>query len=210
MIAAALAGSVVVPLAGAQPAAAADCLTSVPTYVWEPNTTGNMAAPRVLHKYMDWGPQIVTTDTLIDTLYTANLPTTSDPDTTGQIAKYSTGPWAQLDPEVRAGIVGTITADAGPRLADPDPSVRPYFTTPPDETGEVEAVDPAEEPAQTPSNTVTGKFTLGNGQPAAGLRVTLTANDLGDGATGQTQVPFPGMATTASISSGKADVFYSK
>ncbi|MFD7608488.1 hypothetical protein ACFWAN_50525 [Streptomyces mirabilis] len=77
MIAAALAGSVAVPLAGAQPAAAADCLTSVPTYVWEPNTTGNIAEPRVLHKYMDWGPQSGTTDTLIDILYTANLPTTS-------------------------------------------------------------------------------------------------------------------------------------
>ncbi|MCT9113899.1 hypothetical protein ACFWD7_49670 [Streptomyces mirabilis] len=123
--------------------------------------------------------------------------TTSDPDTTGQIAKYSTGPWAQLDPEVRTGIVGTIMADAGPCLADPDPSVQPYFATPPDETGGVEAVDPAEEVALTPSNTVTGKFTLGSGQPAAGLRVTLTANDLGDGATGQTQVPFLGMATTA-------------
>ncbi|MET7889964.1 hypothetical protein [Streptomyces mirabilis] len=362
MIAAALAGSVVVPMAGAQPAAAADCLTSVPTYVWEPNTTGNIAAPRVLHKYMDWGPQSGTTDTLIDTLYTANLPTTSkvftgggngiiyeatsggqvksykdntatggalltpvktyslawqnakriwtngsrvlvlnaadslevykqsapttgngtltkisetatstaalfdatnvwmvnstvyaltstgainqysytetpiigtiaarlqsagvvatgladvsqawspgagvvntqtttsDPDTTGQIAKYSTGPWTQLDPEVRTGIVGTIMADAGPCLADPDPSVQPYFATPPDETGGAEAVDAPEEAAQTPSNTVTGKFTLGNGQPAAGLPVTLTANDLGDDATGETQVPFLGTATTA-------------
>jgi hypothetical protein len=362
MIAAALAGSVVVPLAGAQPAAAADCLTSVPTYVWEPNASGNIAAPRVLHKYMDWGPQSGTTDTLIDTLYTANLPTTSkvftgggngiiyeatsggqvksykdntatggalltpvktyslawqnakriwangsrvfvlnaadslevykqsapttgngtptkisetatstaalfdatnvwmvnstvyaltstgtinqysytetpiigtiaarlqsagvvatgltnvsqawspgagvvntqtttsDPDTTGQIAKYSTGPWTQLDPEVRTGIVGTIMADAGPCLADPDPSVQPYFATPPDETGGAEAVDAPEEAAQTPSNTVTGKFTLGNGQPAAGLPVTLTANDLGDDATGETQVPFLGTATTA-------------
>ncbi|MFE2971897.1 hypothetical protein ACFXKC_51725 [Streptomyces sp. NPDC059340] len=362
MIAAALAGSVVVPLAGAQPVAAADCLTSVPMYVWEPNTTSNIAAPRVLHKYMDWGPQSGATDTLIDTLYTANLPTTSkvfigggngiiyeatlggqvksykdntatggalltpvkiyslawqnakriwtngsrvfvlkdanalevykqsapttgngtltkisetatstatlfdatnvwmvnstvyaltstgainqysyietpiigtiagrlqsagvvttgltdvsqawspgagvvntqtttsDPDTTGQIAKYSTGPWTQLDPEVRTGIVGTIMADAGPCLADPDPSVQPYFATSPDETGGAEAVDAPEEAAQTPSNTVTGKFTLGNGQPAAGLPVTLTANDLGDNATGQTQVPFLGTATTA-------------
>ncbi|MFE4631469.1 hypothetical protein [Streptomyces mirabilis] len=349
-------------MAGAQPAAAADCLTSVPTYVWEPNTTGNIAAPRVLHKYMDWGPQSGTTDTLIDTLYTANLPTiskvftgggngiiyeatsggqvksykdntatggalltpvktyslawqnakriwtngsrvfvlnaadslevykqsapttgngtltkisetatstaalfdatnvwmvnstvyaltstgainqysytetpiigtiaarlqsagvvatgltnvsqawspgagvvntqttTSDPDTTGQIAKYSTGPWTQLDPEVRTGIVGTIMADAGPCLADPDPSVQPYFATPTDETGGAEAVDAPDEAAQTPSNTVTGKFTLGNGQPAAGLPVTLTANDLGDDATGETQVPFLGTATTA-------------
>ncbi|WP_329536868.1 hypothetical protein OG568_50605 (plasmid) [Streptomyces sp. NBC_01450] len=362
MIAAALAGNIVVPLAGAQPTAAADCLTSVPTYVWEPNATRNIAAPRVLHKYMDWGPQSGTTDTLIDTLYTANLPTpskiftgggngiiyeatsggqvksykdntatggalltpvktyslawqnakriwtngsrvfvlnaadslevyeqsapttgngtltkisetatstaalfdatnvwmvnstvyaltstgtinqysytetpiigtvaarlqsagvvatgltdvsqawspgsgvvdtqttTSDPDTTSQIAKYSTGPWTQLDPEVRTGIVGTIMADAGPCLADPAPSVQPYFATPPDETGGAEAVDAPEEAAQTPSNTVTGKFTLGNGQPAAGLPVTLTANDLGDDATGETQVPFLGMATTA-------------
>ncbi|MET7981708.1 MULTISPECIES: hypothetical protein [unclassified Streptomyces] len=356
-IAAALVGGVMLPLAAAQPATADSCLTSVPTYVWEPNSTGNIAAPRLLHKYMDWGPMSGTTDSLIDTLTTASLPTTSkvftgggdgiiyeatlggqvkaykdntatggslltsvktytlnwssatrivtngtyilvlasdntldvyqqsspstgngtitkigsirssvtsemgasdslwmvnsglswlkdgtikrtaltvigslpklaltstvatgvtasqawspgsgvvntqsttsDPDTTGQIAKFATGPWAQLDPEVRTGIVGTIMADAGPCLADPDPALQPYFATPPDETGGAEAVDAPEDAAQTPSNTVTGKFTLGNGQPAAGLPVTLTANDLGDNATGETQVPFLGTATTA-------------
>ncbi|MEY2248452.1 hypothetical protein AB8A21_36940 [Streptomyces sp. BF23-18] len=361
MIAAALAGSVVVPLTGAQPAAAATCVTSVPTYVWEPNTTGNPAATRVLHKYMDWGPKSGATDTLIDTLATASLKatsqvftgggngiiyeatlggqvktykdntatggslltavktynlawqnakriwtngsrvfvlqdantlevytqsdpttgngtltkltetgtqiaalfdatkvwmvnstayaltstgtinqynytetqvigttsarftsagavvtgltnvsqawspgagavntqtTTSDPDTTGQIAKYSTGPWAQLDPEMRTGIVGTIMADAGPCLANPDASEPPYFGTPPDETGGEAAVEAPADTPQTPSNTVTGKFTLGNGQPAPGLRVALTANDLTD-VTGQTQVPLLGTATTA-------------
>ncbi|MFF4542466.1 hypothetical protein [Streptomyces aureus] len=356
MIAATLAGSVVVPLTGAQPAAAATCVTSVPTYVWEPNTTGNFAAPRVLHKYMDWGPQSGTTDTLIDTLYTASLKSTSkvftgggngiiyeaniagqvksykdntatggslltavktytldwssakriitngtyilvlasdgtvdlykqsspatgdgtitkitsaksavstelaaatdvwmvnsmvywlkdgtvqrsamtvlgtsltlgaatqyatgvtasqawgpgglvvntqmvtsDPNTTGQIAKYTLGPWTQLDPEVRTGIVGEIMADAGPCLADPDPSEQPYFGTPPDVTGGEEATEAPADTPQTPSNTVTGKFTLGNGQPAPGLRVALTANDLTD-VTGQTQVPLLGTATTA-------------
>ncbi|MFI6464614.1 hypothetical protein [Streptomyces sp. NPDC050528] len=357
MITAALAGSVVVPLAGAQPAAAADCLTSVPTYVWQPNTTGNIAAPRVLHKYMDWGPRSGTADTLVDTLATANLPTlskvftgggdgiiyeathagqvksykdntatggslltpvktyslnwssakrivtngtyilvlaadgtldfyqqsgpatgngtitkigsttssvtsalasatdvwmvnsglfwlkdgtitqttllpsgsslklfgsfevatgvsasqawspgagavntqttTDDPATTGQIAKYATGPWTELDPEVRGGIVGEIMADAGPCLAEPDPDLQPYFATPPDESGGEAAVDPAEETAPAPSNTVTGKFTLGNGKPAGGLPVTVTANDLGDDATGETRIPVLGTATTA-------------
>ncbi|MFD6294716.1 hypothetical protein ACFWFU_07910 [Streptomyces sp. NPDC060235] len=358
VIAAALAaGSLVVPLAAAPSSAAdGDCVTSVPTYVWEPYTSRNIAAPRVLHKYMDWAPKSGTADSMIDTLATANVKgtskvftgggngiiyeatlngqvnafkdntatggslltpvktysfnwsqaaqivtngkyilvvasdgtmdvyeqsapasgngtltkigsttsgdtrdmadggdlwmvgnglywlksgtikkatlvvvgskprvlypsevatgvtasqawspgvgvvntqaTTSDPDTTGQIGKYATDPWTQLDGEVRSGIVGDVMADAGYCLADPAEDVQPYFATPPDETGGEEAVDAPEDPAQTPSNTVTGKFTLGNGQPAAGLPVNLTAAELGDEATATTQLPFLGSATT--------------
>ncbi|MFD6294331.1 hypothetical protein ACFWFU_05940 [Streptomyces sp. NPDC060235] len=364
MIAAALAaGSLVVPLA-ATPSSAAegDCLTSVPTYVWEPYAVSNIAAPRVLHKYMDWGPQSGTTDSMIDTLATANVrgtskvftgggngiiyeanisgqvnaykdntatggslltpvktysfnwssaarivtngtyilvlatngmmdvyqqsspatgngtitkvgstkssatsemadatdvwmvnsslswlqdgtikkaaftvlgttpkvlfasdvatgvtashawspgagvvntqTTTSDPDTTGQIGKYATAPWTQLDGEVRSGIVGNVMADAGPCLADPAEDLQPYFATAPDETGGEEAVDPPEDPAQTPSNTVTGEFTLGNGQPAAGLPVNVTASDLGDATTSQTEIRVPSLGTATTAADG--------
>ncbi|MEV5438780.1 hypothetical protein AB0K80_22620 [Streptomyces sp. NPDC052682] len=360
-----VAGAAVAPqaVAPAQPAAAADtdCITSsVPTYVWEPATSGNIASKRVLHKYMEWGPKSPGA-TLVDTLYTANLPMTSkvftgggngllyeatatgqvkaykdntatggalltpvkmygldwssatrvltngqwflvfasdgtmdvyrqsspatgdgtltrivdgtkssittaiaaaddawmvnsavqwlkdgtiqqslvlplnpttgptiklwgttdiatgvdatqgwsagpgavgtqsvtaDPDTTGQIRTYTTGPWTQADDDVRSGIVGEIIADAGPCLTDPDPDVAPYFGAPPDDTGTALTDDPAGDTVAPPSRTVTGRFTLGNGQPSAGLPVSVTASDVGLDAAGETKGTVVGTATT--------------
>ncbi|MER6345110.1 hypothetical protein ACWC10_05950 [Streptomyces sp. NPDC001595] len=361
-----VAGAAIAPqaIAPAQPAAAADgdCLThSVPTYVWEPGTTANIASKRVLHKYMQWGPKS-TDGVLLDTLNTAGLPATSkvftgggdgilyeataggqvkaykdntatggalltsvktysldwssakriltngqwflvfaadgtmdvykqsspttgdgtmtrvidgtrspvttaisasddawmvnsavqwlkdgtiqrsvllpvnladgpavklwgvtevatgvdatqawgpgpgavstqsvtaDPDTTGQVRTYTTGPWTQVDDDVRAGIVGEIMADAGPCLTDPDPGVAPYFGTPPDDTGDPVPDEPAGDAVAPPSRTVTGTFTLGNGKPAPGLPVTVTASDVGIDATSETKATVVGTATTA-------------
>lgn len=358
-----VAGAAVVAqgVAVAQPAAAADseCTTfSVPTYVWEPNATNNIAAKRVLHKYMDWGPTSADTD-LLDTLQTASLPGTSkvftgggdgilyeatlggqvkaykdntasggalltpvktyslnwssakriltngewflvfasdgtmdvykqsgpatgdgaltrvvdgtkssittaiagaddawmvnsavqwlkdgavqqtvllplsgssvklwgttdiatgvdatqawapgpkaistqsltdDPDTTGQVRAFTTGPWASAADDVRSGIVGEIMADAGPCLTAPDPDIAPYFGTPPDETGGEEPSEGTADPVPAPSRTVTGTFTLGNLQLAAGLPVTVTAPDVDLDATGQTKQTVVGTATTA-------------
>ncbi|GHD36388.1 hypothetical protein [Streptomyces galbus] len=359
VVAAAVAPQVVTP---AQPAAAADggCTYSVPTYVWEPATTANIAAKRVLRKYMEWGPKS-SDAVLLDTLNTASLPigskvftgggdgilyeataggqvkayrdntatggdlltpvktyslnwssakriltngqyflvfasdgtvdiykqsspatgdgtltrvinrttssistaisaaddawmvnstvqwlkdgtvqqstllpidvttsttvrlwgttevatgvdaaqawapgpgavstqsVTGDPDTTGQVRSYTTGPWTQVDDDVRAGIVGDVMADAGPCLTDPDPSAAPYFGTPPDETGDPVAGDPAGDTIAAPSRTVTGTFTLGNGQPAPGLPVTVTAPDVGIDAPGETKQTVVGTTTT--------------
>ncbi|MGW5329390.1 hypothetical protein [Streptomyces sp. NPDC004014] len=66
-------------LTAGHPASAADatCTTfSVPTYVFEPAASSNIAGKRTLHKYMEWGPKSTDTD-LLDTQYTANLPATS-------------------------------------------------------------------------------------------------------------------------------------
>jgi hypothetical protein len=351
-------------VAHAQPAVAADvdCTTySVPTYVWEPSNSNNIAKPRVLHKYMEWGPKSPDT-VLLDTLSTATLPGTSkvftgggngiiyeatlggqvkayrdntatggslltqvkaysvnlssakriltngqwilvfasdgtmdvykqsspatgdgtltqmaagtksaittaiaaaddawmvnsavqwlkdgtiqqttilpvtttsgtniklsgttdiatgvdaaqawapgpsaisvqsltgDPDTTGQIRSFTTGPWTSADDDVRSGIVGEIMADAGPCLTNPDPDVAPYFGTPPDDTGDPIPGEPTGETAASPSRTVTGTFTLGNGQPAPGLPVTVTAPDVDIDATGETKETVVGTATTA-------------
>ncbi|MFE3632785.1 hypothetical protein [Streptomyces sp. NPDC059168] len=46
---------------------------------------------------------------------------TSDPDTTGQVRSYTTGPLTTADDDVRAGIVGDIMADAGPLPHRPGP-----------------------------------------------------------------------------------------
>ncbi|MEU4047007.1 hypothetical protein ACK389_30370 [Streptomyces antibioticus] len=132
------------------------------------------------------GPQAVSTQSV-----------TGDPDTTGQIRAFSTGPWTSTDADVRSGIVGDIMADAGPCLTDPDPAVAPYFGTPPDENGGEEATEGAADPAPAPSRTVTGTFTLGNGRPAAGLQVTVTAPDVDLGTSGQTKATVVGAATTA-------------
>ncbi|MFE6520884.1 hypothetical protein [Streptomyces sp. NPDC057794] len=131
------------------------------------------------------GPGAVSTQTVTD-----------DPDTTGQVRTYTTGPWTQVDDDVRAGIVGDIMADAGPCLTDPDPSVAPYFGTPPDDTGDAVTGDPAGDTIAPPSRTVTGTFTLGNGQPAPGLPVTVTAPDVGIDAAGETKQTVVGTTTT--------------
>ncbi|MFS0693129.1 hypothetical protein [Streptomyces nitrosporeus] len=122
--------------------------------------------------------------------------TTDDPDTTGQVHKYTTGPWTQADDDVRSGIVGEVIADAGTCLGAPDPDVAPYFGAAPDDTGDVLTDEPADDTIAPPSNTVTGKFTLGNGQPAPGLPVTVTAPDVNADATGEVQEIVVGTATT--------------
>ncbi|MFH9990152.1 hypothetical protein [Streptomyces luteogriseus] len=121
---------------------------------------------------------------------------TADPDTTGQVRTYTTGPWTQVDDDVRAGIVGEVMADAGPCLTAPDPSVAPWFGTPPDDTGDPVAGEPTADTIASPSHTVTGTFTLGNGQPAPGLPVTVTAPDVGIDATSETKETVVGTTTT--------------
>ncbi|WP_037652552.1 MULTISPECIES: hypothetical protein [Streptomyces] len=126
---------------------------------------------------------------------------TSDPDTTGQIRSFTTGPWTSADSDVRSGILGDVMADAGPCLTDPDQDTVPYFGTPPVADTDVPTAQESSDTApSTPSNTITGRFTLGSGQPASGLTVMVTASDVDTGsdtATGGTE-PLLGKATTAS------------
>ncbi|ROP47388.1 hypothetical protein EDD94_7074 [Streptomyces sp. PanSC9] len=121
----------------------------------------------------------------------------SDPDTTGQVRAYTTGPLTSVDDDVRSGIVGDIMADAGPCLTDPDPEVAPYFGDLPDDSGDVLTDQQTSETPAPPSRTVSGKFTLGNGEPAQGLPVTITAPDVNIDATGETKETVVGTATTA-------------
>ncbi|MFF9158391.1 hypothetical protein ACF1AB_39905 [Streptomyces sp. NPDC014846] len=126
---------------------------------------------------------------------------TDDPDTTGQVRSYTTGPLTTADDDVRSGIVGDIMADAGPCLTDPDPETVPYFgTAPADDTDVPTAQQPGEDSSPAaPSNTVSGKFTLGNGQPVQGLAVTVTAADatLDSDSSAGVNEPVLGTATTA-------------
>ncbi|MET8582223.1 hypothetical protein ABZX39_15230 [Streptomyces collinus] len=135
---------------------------------------------------------------------------TSDPDTTGQVRSYTTGPLTAADDDVRSGIVGDIMADDGPCLTDPDPEMVPYFgSAPADDTDVPIAQQPSEDPSPTtPSNTVSGKFTLGNGNPVQGLTVTVTAADatLDSDSSAGVDEPVLGTATTAADGTWKLDL----
>ncbi|MFE7889636.1 hypothetical protein [Streptomyces sp. NPDC057412] len=128
------------------------------------------------------------------------LTLTEDPDTTGRIGKHTTGPFTTINDEVTVGVLGEVMADTASCLADPDPGVPPFFGTPPaDDTDPPVAQEPTDDEPQQPSNTVTGKFTLGNGEAAAGLQVSVTAADVVAGSesgAGATE-PVVGTATTA-------------
>ncbi|MFE5894986.1 hypothetical protein ACFQ6E_39565 [Streptomyces sp. NPDC056462] len=128
------------------------------------------------------------------------LSVTGDPDTTGRISKYATGPFTGINDEVTVGILGDVMADPAACMADPDPDVVPYFGTPTAVDNDLPtAQEPSDTGAPQPSNTVTGKFMLGDGQPAAGLPVTVTAADAvagSESANGVTE-PVVGTATTA-------------
>ncbi|GAA2768728.1 hypothetical protein GCM10010103_77710 [Streptomyces paradoxus] len=135
------------------------------------------------------------------------LITTDDPDTTGRISKATTDPFATINDEVTVGILGDVMAAPASCLADADPNVVPHFGTPPADENVLPVAQEAADPdTPRPSNTVTGKFTLGNGQRAtgngqraSGLEVTVTAADVvagSDSAAGAKE-PELGRATTA-------------
>ncbi|MFF8953286.1 hypothetical protein ACF09I_31435 [Streptomyces sp. NPDC014940] len=125
---------------------------------------------------------------------------TGDADTTGQIRSFTTGPFTSADDDVRSGVLGDIMADAGACLSDPDPDIVPYFgAQPAADTDVPTAQEPSDSTSATPSNTVSGTFTLGNGQPAPNLRVTVTAADVdaGSDTSAGAQEPVLGTAITA-------------
>ncbi|MEU6688385.1 hypothetical protein [Streptomyces sp. NPDC046832] len=128
------------------------------------------------------------------------LSTTDDPDSTGRISKATTEPFVTINDEVTVGILGDVMAAPASCLADADPNVVPHFGAPSADENDLPVAQEALDPdTPRPSNTVTGKFTLGNGQPASGLEVTVTAADVvagSDSAAGAKE-PELGRATTA-------------
>ncbi|MFI9773002.1 hypothetical protein ACIHJG_40235 [Streptomyces sp. NPDC052415] len=142
------------------------------------------------------GPGAINTQTITD-----------DPDTTGRIAKHTTEPFTTVNSSLATGITGYAMADTASCLAEVDTNVQPTFGPPlsADDLNVPVAQEPADEAPTTPSNTVSGKFTLGNGQPAAGMKVTLTASDLEPAVDGSEQsMPVVGSATTLADGTWKA------
>lgn len=110
--------------------------------------------------------------------------------------------------EIRTGIFGEIFADAAPCLAPPLDE-KPHFgaSLPSDDDVPATETDPASDPAPSPTPTVSGKFTLGDGTPAAGLPVVVEAIDLLPEDEGTSvELPVLGTATTSADGSWTLDL----
>ncbi|MFF0203425.1 hypothetical protein [Streptomyces sp. NPDC005017] len=126
------------------------------------------------------------------TVYTAS----DDGPTT--VKSYTGTPLTLVNADVRTGIEGEFLPDTAACLTASDPVAKPYFGTAPDSTGTETA--PAEsEPDRAADGpaVVSGRFTLGDGSPAAGLPVVVEAMNSGDDAEGETRPPVLGRTTTA-------------
>ncbi len=123
---------------------------------------------------------------------------TTAADYSGVVRKYTGTSAALANDDLAEGVFGQVMADTASCLADPDGD-KPVFGDVPESAG-------ADAPATTPddgtpqiSRTVSGKYTLGNGQGAPGLKVTVTALDAG---TDQTADSFkPTVLATATTGS---------
>jgi len=104
---------------------------------------------------------------------------TTSADFSGIVRKYTGGASAKLaNDDLAEGVLGQVMADTASCLATPDTD-KPIFGDAPESAGrEAPATTPDDPTAQIP-RTVSGKFTLGNGQGAPGLRVAVTALDAG-------------------------------
>ncbi|MGW7244559.1 hypothetical protein [Streptomyces sp. NPDC054804] len=122
---------------------------------------------------------------------------TSAADYSGIVRKYTGAPATLANDDLSDGVFGQILADTASCLADPAGS-KPVFGDAPESAG-TQAPDTVPDDS-TPqiTRTVSGKFTLGSGKGAPGLRVTVTALDAGTEQTADSMKPTVlGTATTS-------------
>lgn len=117
----------------------------------------------------------------------------------GRVAGYAGTPMVQKTDEAMLGVSAHVFADTAPCLSDTT-GEKPDLGSVPEDPDVPQAVtdetpDPAKNPAQ-----FSGRFTLGNGQPAAGLPVRVEATDL-DTASGAT-AELPTLGTTVTAADG--------
>lgn len=98
-------------------------------------------------------------------------------DYTGIVKSYTGSPLTLANPEVGVGIYGTALPDTASCLAAPSLDEKPNF-------GNASDVPPVDLPAPTTDETpvetlsvLSGRFTLGDGKPAAGMTVQIEPND---------------------------------
>lgn len=120
-------------------------------------------------------------------------------DGSGIVKGYTGSPLTEVNGDVASGLYGSIFADTAACLA-PMQDGKPYFGAAPPVDGDVPPIDPEQSPDPVPSkpSTVTGKFTLGNGKPAAGLPVIVESIGLlPEDDSSSVELPVLGATTTA-------------
>lgn len=98
-------------------------------------------------------------------------------DYTGIVKSYTGSSPALANPEVAVGFFGAVLPDTASCLTAPSPDDKPNLGNQPAPPPiDLPQPDPDPTPAAGPV-TVSGKFTLGNGTPAAGMTVRIAPND---------------------------------
>ncbi|MGW0669868.1 hypothetical protein [Streptomyces sp. NPDC002746] len=117
----------------------------------------------------------------------------------GRVVGYAGTPLAKMTDEAMVGMYAHVFADTAPCLADVTED-KPTVGTSAEDPNIPQAVnDESPEVVQNPAQ-FSGRFTLGNGQPAAGLPVRVEATDM-EAETGVTQ-ELPTLGTTLTASDG--------
>ncbi|MFE7133093.1 hypothetical protein ACFVIM_19765 [Streptomyces sp. NPDC057638] len=95
-------------------------------------------------------------------------------DRKGTVARYGGTPLRLIDAEIAVGVT-TGFANPASCLSSAPADATPHFGTKPDVSGAAPLDPPAPDPSPTGPATVSGRFTTGDGSPAAGLDVTVEA-----------------------------------
>ncbi|MEU0353858.1 hypothetical protein [Streptomyces cyaneofuscatus] len=129
------------------------------------------------------------------TIYTMG----ATPDHTGVARSYTgSGLTTLANADVGSGIHGDVHADIATCLASPSADAKPVLgSTPPDAPAPEAVTDESPDPAPQDPAEFTGRFTLGNGSPAAGLPVRVEAIDVASDSTEEKELTTLGTAVTA-------------
>ncbi|MGW5303403.1 hypothetical protein ACWERF_05680 [Streptomyces griseoluteus] len=129
------------------------------------------------------------------TVYTASAPADT---ATGVVRSYTGSPLAPANDSVFEGLYGPVMTDAASCLA-PVAEEKPHLGALPAEDPDVPEIGPEREPdpAGAGPKTVSGRFTLPNGQPAGGFPVSVKLSTDTSDSTGPVTEPTVGTVTTA-------------
>ncbi|WP_411119941.1 hypothetical protein [Streptomyces sp. 058-1L] len=130
------------------------------------------------------------------TIYTVG----TTPDHSGVASSY-TGPTDLMElanRDVGGGIHGDVHADVAACLASPPADAKPVLgSAPPEEPAPQAVSDDSPDPAPQNPAEFTGKFTLGDGSPGAGLPVRVEAIDVTSESSDESELTTLGTAVTA-------------
>ncbi|WP_371621491.1 hypothetical protein OG245_00175 [Streptomyces sp. NBC_01116] len=130
------------------------------------------------------------------------------PDHSGVARSYTGSGLTELaNGDVGSGFHGDVHADIASCLASPPADAKPIFgSAPPEEPAPQAVTDASPDPAPQNPAEFTGRFTLGNGSPAAGLPVRVEAIDITSESTVEEELTTLGTAVTAADGTWKVSL----